>query len=381
MVFGTTASFPSRSQPKARRPLTILRLSLEIGEQSAPYNQFSLALCDQQNITICTYFRSSFSVPEEITLIEGNDTLKGFFRVLKAALDRKEYDIIHVHSPHLGLFFLVASVFLSRKLIRSTVYTVHNSYQSYKMRNRLMLIPVVAFFRRVVCCSNSSLESFPGFMRWLAGERMCAVQNGVDIDRVDRVVQNGPRMAMQSRFTTVTVGRLIETKRPSSILAAFHRSRNGSSKLLFIGRGHLRDVLLAEIGELGLGKQVEMTGMIPREEVYEHLGNADLFISASGVEGLPIAVLEAMACSCPVILSDIPPHREIAGGVDFIPLVQANDIGGFAEEIGRFQSMSPADRSMLGSRCRELVKERFSLTSMHEGYEKVYSELLGENFR
>jgi len=364
-----------------REPLTILRLIITINETSAPYNQFSLALTSQDNLTICTYFRSSISVPKEITLFEGNDTLKGFFRVLKAAFDRKEYDIIHIHSPPLGLLFLVASGFLSRISIRSTVYTVHNSYQSYKLRNRLMLIPVFAFFRRVVCCSNSSLESFPRLMRWIAGDRICSVQNGVDIDRVDRLMQNWPRLLGESRFTVVTVGRLVEVKRHSSVLDAFQQSADGGSNLVLIGEGHLRAALIAEAERFGLKKRVEMTGLIPREEVYAHLGKADLFVSASGVEGLPVAVLEAMACRCPVILSDIPPHREIATGADFIPLIQPGDVSGFAKEIRRFQSMTSYERSMLGNRCRQLVEKRFSLTSMHEGYEKVYSQLLHENHR
>ena len=364
-----------------RRPLTILRLSLEVSEESAPYNQFSLALRDQQNITICTYFKSNIAVPQEITLLEGNDTLKGFFRVLKVALDREEYDIIHVHSPHLGLLFLVASVFLSRKSMRSTVYTVHNSYQSYKLRNRLMLIPVAAFFGRVVCCSNSSLESFPKFMRWVGGDRFSSVQNGVDMDRVDRLVQTTPKLPGERRFTVMSVGRLIENKRPFIILNAFRQASSQVSHLVFIGDGHLKAALTAEAERSGLSRRVDMTGLISREAVYERLRNADLFISASGVEGLPVAVLEAMACRCPVILSDIPPHREIASSVDFIPLIQLNDVNGFAEEIRKFQSMAPAVRSMLGSRSRQLVEERFSLTYMHRGYEKVYADLISENNR
>ena len=57
----------------------------------------SLPLYDKQNITICTFFRSNIMVPKEITLFGGNDTFKGFFRALNAALAHKDHDIVHVH--------------------------------------------------------------------------------------------------------------------------------------------------------------------------------------------------------------------------------------------------------------------------------------------
>ncbi len=120
---------------------------------------------------------------------------------------------------------------------------------------------------------------------------------------------------------------------------------------------------------------------IPRDEVFARLARADLFISASRGDGLPVAVLEAMACRCPVILSDIEPHREIAGGADFIPLIEPDDTDGFAKEIRRFRSMSHSERSEVGLRCRRLAEERFGLTPMLKRYEKVYLQLVDENRR
>jgi len=357
------------------RPLTILRLLLEIKETSAPYNQFSLPLSDRQNITLCTYFQSTISPPKEITLFEGDASLIGFLRVLKAALADKQYDIIHVHSPHLGCLFLMASIMYGR-FKQPTVYTVHNSYHNFKLRTRLMLIPVFAFFRRVVCCGQASFERFPRFFKWLAGDRLCTIQNGMDIDRVDRIIENGRRYHQKSHFAVATVGRLIEIKNPLSILIAFQQSADQASRLVFIGEGHLRGVLTRETKATGLEKRVELLGLIPREKVYEHLTQADLFISASQGEGLPVAVLEAMACRCPVLLSDIPPHREIAGVADFIPLVHADDTDGFARELDRFRRMSSSRRAQIGEKCRKLVEAHFSLTAMHKRYEEVYLEVI-----
>ena len=88
-----------------------------------------------------------------------------------------------------------------------------------------------------------------------------------------------------------------------------------------------------------------------------------------------MAVLEAMACSCPVVLSDIPSHREIAAGVDFIPLVRPKDRKELARQIKRFRQMSHSERCDIGKRCRELIEERFSLSTIHGRYDAIYRDL------
>jgi glycosyltransferase involved in cell wall biosynthesis len=106
---------------------------------------------------------------------------------------------------------------------------------------------------------------------------------------------------------------------------------------------------------------------------------ANLFVSASDREGMPIAVLEAMACQCPVVLSDIPPHREIADGEDFIPLIAPDDAEGFAKEIKRIRNMDRFEKLELGRKCRKLVERRFSLAAMHKNYARLYEQLLKRN--
>ena len=365
---------------KSRKPLKVLRLLLSMGATSAPYNQFSLAWSDKHDVTISTLFEAVVSPPEEITLFEGDGSITGFIRGLKAALDAGEYDIIHAHSPHVGFLFLVHAFLTRRKFSASTVATVHDSYPNFKLRNRMLLIPVFAGFDRVVCCSRASYESFPAIYKWIAGDRLRVVQNGLDIARVDRTAAHVPKRSVPSSdFKVVAISRLVAIKNPFSLLAAFQQSANVSgvdSRLVYIGDGPLRSSLISESKNSGSENRIEFTGLIPRERVFEHLLGADLFISMSRGEGLPVSVLEAMACRCPVVLSDIPPHREIAEGVDFIPLVQPGDIGGFAREIRRFKEMPASERSALGRKCRMLVEERFSLAAMRLGYEEIYAEMM-----
>jgi glycosyltransferase involved in cell wall biosynthesis len=361
---------------ESKEKLKILRIILAVRETSAPYNQFSLAWADKHDITICSYFASDIVPPKTIDVFEGDGSLKGFFRALKAALHGREYDIIHVHSPHLGFLFLLAALFSYRRLLGSTVITVHDSYQNYKVRNRLMFIPVFASFRRIVCCGQASYDSFPSLFKWLAGNRLCVVPNSLDIARVDRIAANIPQHRQTNNFTVVAVSRLVGIKNPSAVLMAFQEGADQTGRLIYMGDGPLRQSLISKSQEAGHTDRVKFTGLVPREKVFENLLNADLFVSTSRGEGLPVSVLEAMACCCPVLLSDIPPHREIAEGLDFIPLVHQDDIAGFAREIKKFSEMPLSERRILGQTCRKVIEERFSLPVMHAAYEEVYGQVM-----
>lgn len=358
--------------------LSILHIILAVNETSAPYNEHCLPWADKHDITICTYFGSNIIPPKTITLFNGDGSLTGFFRNLKAALDAKEYDIIHTHSPHVGFLFLAGMLFSRRRPLSFAVATVHDSYQNFKLRNRLMFIPVFATFKWVVCCSRASYDSFPAFFKRLAGDRLCSIQNGTDIDRVDRIAANilqGPQQI--NEFTITAISRLVDIKNPFSLISAYQDSMDRNSRLVYIGDGPLRRKLVKKSRETAAENQIEFTGLIPRDKVFEYLFKTDLFISTSRGEGLPVAVLEAMACRRPVILSDIPPHREIAEGVDFIPLIPPGDVTGFAREIVKFREMSASQRCAIGQKCRELVEQRFSLRAMHAGYAQVYSKIAG----
>jgi len=362
---------------RSKRPVRILHLILALKPTNGQYNEHCLPMLNKREISICTYFKSEITPPAEITLFDGDSSLKGFFRALRAALDEKEYDVIHVHTPHAGVLLLTALLMFGRyrKLKPSTVHTIQNSFQNFKLRNKLLFIPSFALFERLVFCSRASYESFPILLKWLGGDRMHVVQNAVDIDRIDRV-EKVEQASHMDQFAIATVG-LIKMKNPFTVLEAFRQSHDQVSKLVFIGEGSLRPLLAQEVEKSGLQKQIKMTGPIERDTVFEYFVQADLFVSASWGEGLPVAVLEAMASRRPVILSDIPPHREIAEGVDFIPLIEPGNVAGFAQEIKKYREMPVSERTAIGQECRKLVEQRFSLPAMHAGYTEVYAQITG----
>jgi glycosyltransferase involved in cell wall biosynthesis len=76
------------------------------------------------------------------------------------------------------------------------------------------------------------------------------------------------------------------------------------------GEGELHGWFRGEIDRLGLGARCHTPGWVTH--LWGLMKRADAFVSTSRVEGNPNAVLEAMACGCPLVLSDIPEHRELA---------------------------------------------------------------------
>ena len=172
----------------------------------------------QRDLSICTYFVPRLTPPPEITLYAGD----GRFEVppgSNRALSAGTYDVIHVHAPQTGSSFRsVCSRRHLGRLLRSLVYTVHDSFYDYRPRiRRRRSCP--GPLRPVVFCSRSA-RSLPRALRWLVARRWRLVQNGADTHGGPGR-RGGPRARTDARFTVLSVGRLESVKDPLALLEAF----------------------------------------------------------------------------------------------------------------------------------------------------------------
>ncbi len=355
------------------RPVRILHVIAAVGPTNGQYNEHCLPLATTREIAICSVFPALIPTPPEITLFEGDGTVRGFLRALRSALAARDYDVVHAHAAVAGMGLLAANT-LGRRSMSNCVYTIQNSFRNYRLRNRLLLYLMFAAFPRIVLCSNAVEASLPPSLRRLGRGRTTVVPNAVDTRRAERV--SGGRTSRDG-FTVVSVGRLIPIKNAATVIGAFDSARDADSRLVFVGDGSLRRELRADADRRSMNGQVVFTGLVERDDVYRHVAEGDVVVSASRGEGLPVAVLEAMACGRPVILSDIPPHREIVDREGFIPLIPPDDVEGFAAELRRFKDMPSEERERLGARCRRLVEERFGLEAMHRAYVPIYKHVMG----
>src|SRR5438552_8226640 len=263
---------PTGTQDAAVRRLKVLHLILMLGETNGQYNEHCLPLIGERDLSISTYFVPRLTPPPEITMFAGDGTLMGFFRSLRRALDADDYDVIHAHAPQSGVLLLLAVLARrrSRRLRCSLVYTVQDSFYAYRRRAKaLMVVPLVTF-HRVIFCSGSAYDSLPRALKRLVRDRWRVVQNGADIDRVDRAIAAAPVDEQDGPFTVLSVGRLDVVKDPFAMLDAFARSvdRDDGARLIFIGGGRLGAELEARIDRAGLRDRVTVRGLIPRGGVF-----------------------------------------------------------------------------------------------------------------
>ncbi|MGI9604616.1 MAG: glycosyltransferase family 4 protein [Acidimicrobiales bacterium] len=355
--------------------LRVLHLILVLRATNSQYNEHSLPVMEQREISICSFFPSELEVPPEIEVHQGDGTVGGFVRLLRRVIAEGSYDVIHAHSPHTGALLAAVMFVRPRLAIRErSVFTVHDSFHDFKLRNKLLLLPTFASMRRVVFCSESARGSVPRWAARLLGDRDRVVRNGVDLDRLDRSVSTPVDRAPGS-FQLVSVGRLEPVKDPLALVEMMANLPDDMC-LTIVGAGSMRAELEEAIASRGLGARITLSGLVPREEVYRHLASADAYVSSSLGEGLPIAVMEAMAHEIPVVASDIEPHRELGGPPGAFALVPMGDAVGLARAVRELAERSPASRRELGAGNRSVVTERFGLEQMTAGYDAVYAEVV-----
>lgn len=168
------------------------------------------------------------------------------------------------------------------------------------------------------------------------------------------------------------VGRLSPEKNLEVLLAALRLALADPGVVAALcGEGPLRPSLEQRLVEDGLANRVRLPGYV--SEVWSWLKRATVFVSVSRFEGQPNAVLEAMACGCPVVVSDIPAHREILDGESAL-LVKPDLPGALAEALaGVLSAPEAAARRAARARARAAA---WSIAAIGRRWVEVYQEVL-----
>lgn len=167
-------------------------------------------------------------------------------------------------------------------------------------------------------------------------EKIHAIANGVPLDRIDRLAAApSPHPWLDDRTCPVilAVGRLVKKKDYPTLLKAFARLRQKRpARLIILGDGRERPAIERLRTELGLEDDVALPGRV--DNPFAYLARASLYVLCSTFEGMPSALIEALACGCPAVATDCPsgPSEILAGG-RYGQLVPLRDVDALMEAL------------------------------------------------
>ena len=192
-------------------------------------------------------------------------------------------------------------------------------------------------------------------------------------DSVDTSRSSDIHYTKNYELKIVCVGALNKTKNQIALLEALKKSKL-SAEIIFLGDGNMRESLLKASKQVPDNIKINFKGRVSRDLAIEHMLEADVSISLSKGEGLPIAILESMYAGCFMVLSKIPPHNEISPPEERCIYVDSEDEDQIIEAL---KYISVNLNKIKGSRSlsREYSIKNFSANNMLSTYKEIYKSL------
>lgn len=297
-------------------------------------------------------------------------------RILRIArfLRRRRVDVVHVHNLAPLVYGGVAARLLGPRR-PAVVYSEHNQIYRANARAEGRFRRYVRLADQVVAVSDDLRRTLVDRLRIAPPVRVLhngidpAPFEGVDPSPVRRELDIGP-----DSFVVGTAVVLSEQKGVRFLLeaAGLVRATDPGVRFVVAGDGPLRAELERRAAELGLGDGVRFLGY--RRDVPQLVAAFDAYVLPSLWEGLPLALLEALASGKPIVASRVGGNPEVVEHERNGLLVPPRSPEALAEAILRLRR-DPALREAIRGRNQERFHRFFSIASMVNGHVPLYEEL------
>lgn len=292
-------------------------------------------------------------------------------RSLSSWLVRNPDAIIHTHD-YKSLFYAL----LARKRIRNPIVATCHGHFASNLKQRLYNRLEVRMMRRADRVLIVSEAMRPELVaKGIPDERIALIENGIDASKYHPGVEPLPRSEFDlsdEHFVFGCTMRLDEQKNPIGLLNAFSRvvRQHPHARLLIAGHGPMRERVEQVAGELGIASEIRLVGA--RNDLEKLYPLLDCFVLPSLFEGLPLALLEAMSASVPVIATRVGHVPTVLAGTPAC-LIPPADETALADAM---RDAVPARRRQPELRLR--VLESFSSARMVERHLEVYRSVVAQ---
>ncbi|MTN09532.1 glycosyltransferase, partial [Turicibacter sanguinis] len=244
-------------------------------------------------------------------------TIKSY-KAIKKLIKEENFDLIHCHTPVAAMLTRLAAR-KRRKQGTKVIYTAHgfHFFKGASVLNWLIYFPVefiCSFFTDILITINQ--EDYKLATKAMKAKKIQYIPGiGIDLNKFKDVKVNKAEKRRQlgvpeKAILLLSIGELSKRKNHQIIIEAIKHLNDSNVYYCIAGQGDLAEYLKNKVHRLGLDNRVIFLGF--RSDVLELYQVSDIFAFPSLQEGLPVALMEAMAVGLPVIASDI------RGNIDLI---------------------------------------------------------------
>jgi len=293
-------------------------------------------------------------------------------------LRRENVAVVHSHMHYAALWGRVAGKLAGVPVL----VTTEHGKELWKNRAQLLIDQGLSHWTaRHIAVSKDGMEIRQQREK-VAAHRLVLIPNGVPIP--DDIVNQVGRDRVRAEFGMEpgtpligTIGRVVEAKGYEYLLASFRELREEFPVLRWIaaGDGDRRASLIAKATQMGLADAVIWAGT--RDDIQDLLAAMDVWVMRSIREGLPVALLEAMAARKPIVATRVGGIPDAArDGLEAL-LVPTADPSALAAGIGTLlRDRDYADR--LAGAARQRAVEEYGIVSVAARIEDIYRQELGK---
>jgi glycosyltransferase involved in cell wall biosynthesis len=299
---------------------------------------------------------------------------------LRRDLRARPVDVIHNHSPLVASITRVLVRTLPRRDRPALVYTEHNRWPRHNRFTRLANRLTFRLDDLQLCVSEDVRETIPPRLR----ERVRVLVHGVDVDaiRAHRAAREQVRRELDVGEEEIVIGIVANFRREKAYevwLDAAATALRSSLPLRFVsvGQGPLEAEMRARVATMGLGDRVQLLGY--REDAVRVMSAFDIFTLSSRHEGLPVALMDALALGLPVVATAVGGiGQAVTDGVEG-RLVPADDPAALAAAYVEVAS----DRRRLGEMAEAAAKRgrSFGMEGPARQLEALYASAAASNRR
>ncbi|MBU1933605.1 MAG: glycosyltransferase [Candidatus Omnitrophica bacterium] len=307
-------------------------------------------------------------------LMKGKRDLIGVYKLFRLLREERP-DLLCLASSPLTLFWgFVCGRILKVASIVTVIHTMLKPDRWVRFKSGFVNRLVLSRLDGIGVVSRRKLDSLVKEYG-LRPDKVTLIHNGVDIDRFKAPVdKNGLRRKLgvtKEEKIIGMVGRLVREKAYDVFLESAKRilAHVPEGRFLIVGEGEERPGLKRLAGELGIEKRVIFLG--ERKDIPEIVSLFDVAVLSSRVESFPVALLEYMASSKPIVATDVGGNPELIlnGETGFI--VPVEDPKAFSEKVMELLSDTKKAETM-GEKARDLAEKYFSADRMSEKMEKFF---------